>query len=512
MTTLAGETNYLLPASSAGILTKDRVGALQAVLSWDDSLTAPRSFAMLDCFDQSLRRSGRLLIETGRMIEILMPDGRLLSQPATGEYFLPRLPDGPVTDALSGLSPLRRLQPVANGELRRGELALIDSEGKTRARAILWQLSAHDSEEVLIAMPRGLRGYDKSLRALHRHLEACGASPLQPDALYRHFCPGLTAHTARPVVPLDRDILAFDAANDIIEAHIPVMRANENGIIRDLDTEFLHDYRIALRKIRSVLSLFRGVYAKEQAEELKTRFSALMTPTGALRDLDVYLLEREDFHDMIPDSLHPGLDRMFALFARRRAAEQARLVDWLKSDPYAKEVRSLTRLFRKRRKLLPGPEAGHSAAELACRLIWKRYRRICRIGSAIGPETDDAEVHELRIHCKKLRYLLEFLGPLFPAEPVASLLKPLKKMQDTLGLFNDCSVQQVSLQQFALGLGKTADHRQVEIAQSVGALISTLHLRQMAERAKVAAAFARFNSPATEQSFRALFHQPKDAR
>jgi CHAD domain-containing protein len=272
----------------------------------------------------------------------------------------------------------------------------------------------------------------------------------------------------------------------------------------------LHDYRIALRKIRSVLSLFKGVYAEDQTLQLKARFSALMSSTGRLRDLDVYLLERGDFYALVPDSLHDGLDRMFAMFAEERQQALKSLSDHLRSKSYEAEIGKLATQFDSRKRLKPGPNADLSAYDFACKMIWKRYRKICKIASGIDADTEDEEVHELRIHCKKLRYLMEFFGPVFPKPAFKSLIKPLKRLQDNLGLFNDYSVQQESLRAFLTGLESQNHAEGLEIAQSAGALIAVLHQRQLAERAKVVESFARFNSRETQKTFRNLFHGGKE--
>ena len=497
---------YLLPEAALEPLMTESVSGLAARLVWQEGSSA---FQVRDSFDQRLRSSGRLLVESEGLLELLRPAGAPLVQRGAAEVrFVSDLPEGPVKGALSDLSSLRCLLPVGAGTLRRGTLSLLDDEGKTQARAQLIELAATGGGTVLVLQLRGLRGYDKALRWLRAMVEDAGGTALGEAGLYAKLFPGLIDYTPKPVVSLDRETGAFDAASDIIAAYLQVARANEAGVIADDDTEFLHDYRIALRKVRSVLSLFRDVYDAELTAGLKARFSALMAPTGRLRDLDVYLLERDGFYAMVPASLHGGLDRMFALFAQERTGEHQSLAAHLRSTAYRKEIKALIKLFDKRKKLAKGAKADLPAYDFACKLIWKRYRRICAIAEGIDEGTPDHEVHELRIHCKKLRYLMEFFAPLFPAKPFKQIIKPLKKLQDNLGLFNDYSVQQESLQAF-LGRLEGATPDNLQIAQSVGALVLVLHERQLAERARVVGSFAAFNSAETRQTFRDLFHGGK---
>jgi CHAD domain-containing protein len=88
-------------------------------------------------------------------------------------------------------------------------------------------------------------------------------------------------------------------------------------------------------------------------------------------------------------------------------------------------------------------------------------------------------------------------------------LRPLKRLQDNLGLFNDYSVQQDSLHALLDELNKDISSAHLEIAQSVGALIVVLHRKQVEERDKVVESFAKFNDEKTNSTFRALFKNKK---
>src|SRR5690606_35611354 len=158
-----------------------------------------------------------------------------------------------------------------------------------------------------------------------------------------------------------------------------------------------------------------------------------------------YLLEQPSFYDLVPERMHSGLNKMFARLRRMRATEQVTLAAHLHSKGYQQDIKALARMFAKRRKLLPGPNASRASYGLARELIWKRYRRIRRIAADLNAGTPDEQVHELRIECKKLRYLMEFFGPVFPQDDFTAVLKPLKRLQDSLGWFNDYAVQQTKL-------------------------------------------------------------------
>jgi len=385
----------------------------------------------------------------------------------------------------------------------------VDDDHKTHVRAHFQRFQVEgDKRQITLVTLQALRGYDSAYEALRLHIANLNVESVADIAsMYTRLVADYKEYDPKPEITISRDELAFQAANDIISTYIGVARLNEQGIISDSDTEFLHDYRVSLRKVRSVISLFKGVYEENQTLKLKQSFSDLMAPTGRLRDLDVYFLEHDQYFELLPESLHDGLDIMFDLFAKERNNQHKSMVRRLKSSAYNETISEMATLFSASTTLQQGPHASRSAWDFACELIWKRYRKVCKIARAIDDSTEDEEVHELRIHCKKLRYLMEFFSPLFPAKQIKSLIKSLKKLQDNLGLFNDYSVQQESMQSFLTNHVSTGREQDLTVAKSVGALIAVLHQQQLAERALVVSNFAVFDEETTRQQFRQLFYQ-----
>jgi CHAD domain-containing protein len=427
---------------------------------------------------------------------LLLADGASVTQASDriGD-FVADFASGPVKDALSDLSHLRCLLPVAQGELSMTRLALTDDLGKTCARAEL-RLFTSGRAALLVSL-QGLRGYDRALEAL-RGLVASQAAQALTD-----LCDMLGSgppYTAKPEVNIRPEHTAFDAATRIVATYLPMVRANEPGIVADHDAEFLHHYRIGLRKIRLILGLFDGIYRDERTHDLRSRFAALMRATGPLRDLDVAILDRAHAYAMLPPTLHPGLDALFAALAKERQSALLQIAAHLQSQAYVAEIKALTRLFDKPRHLTPGKLADIPAAELALRLIRARHQKICKAVARITPETPDADLHLIRLHLKKLRYLMEFFAPIFAPVPFKTIRKAIKSLQDLLGQFNDGSVQQVSLQE-VLSRQSAAP---LAMAQSVGALMAVLHGRHGSERAAAVTALEAFTGPQMSATFHAM--------
>jgi len=505
---LLNENCYILRGPGIEAFGQEPVGKLAPILSTRAKVT---SYIRLDSFDQSLRRSGRLLMDLGTSLELMLPDGGMLCQPSQSPgKFVAELGDGPIKKALADISPLRSLLPCGSGNLDRTVLAFVDDEQKTCCRASLQILRCVKGTVVAVVRLQGLRGYGKALTDVRRKVEACGGIDFGMEELQGVPFPWQTEYGDKPAVVFTQGQSAYDAATQVIASHITVARLAETGIVADFDTEFLHDYRVALRKIRSILSLLKCVYSSAITEDLKARFSAIMSLTGSLRDLDVHQLERQKFYDMLPDSLHADLDVMFALRATERSAALAKLSDHLSSQTYAQNMTDLAQVFATPDMLKPGPAADRTVHHLVRSLIWKRFQKARKLAVNIGLGAADTQVHELRIHCKKLRYLIEFSVCLFPRHALKAAIKPLKMWQDHLGLFNDLSVQIVNLQTFLRSADTWPDGSKLQIAQSVGALTAVMHPRKLEERKKIDGISVYFTSRVTQATFRDLFHPRKE--
>lgn len=504
MSALKSSFYVLVGRLDADQLAKDLRGRLPLL----DLPETSRPFQVLDCHDQSLRAKGQILIEAAGTLRLVQSDGCVVVQKAKGKgKYVQDLPNGPVQQALRGFPELRALMVLGQGDLRLGSFAVLDDLQKTQVRGTVLVLNSSAGQVSLVTV-NALRGYQRAYDAVCNAFQAMAANQTGLEPIFGSLFPDMTRYVAKPEIKLGTDERSIQVATDIISTYLMVARQNEAGTCADIDTEFLHDYRVSLRRIRSVLSLFKGVFSVEQTDQLKRQFSDLMAPTGRMRDLDVYLLEKDRFLSLIPASLHPGAEAMFDQFQKERMREFSQLSRRLRSETYTARMDDLAFLVADPENLHSGPNAERGAFEYACALIWKRYRKVCKVARSITDATPDAVVHDLRIDCKKLRYLMEFFAPLFDKKGFKMIIKPLKKLQDNLGLFNDCAVQQQALLSFVDNQNTTRNNAQV--AMAAGGLIAILDQQQKAERQKVIANFQQFDSPEVRHLFRSLFHSTED--
>jgi len=467
-------------------------------------------FELLDCFNQSIRKEGCVLLRLNNLLTLLLPSGQIITQDCPEQLsFISLLADGPVTKLLSFVSPLRSLMVVSKGVCKQLTVSLLDNEQKTQSRVHLYTFTSSTIPSVFtLASLVYLRGYLSAHKSLSQKLDDMGFQSMNnPSIIYEKLIADYGIYEPKPKITIGYNATAYDTANAIIRAYLKVAKANKFGVIADIDSEFLHDYRVSLRKIRSVVSLFKGVYSQNQRITLKILFSDLMAPTGRLRDLDVYLLERDIYFKLLPTSLHEGLEYMFKLFEAERNDQHKALIKHFKSSSLKKQMCTIERLFFEDNSPKVGASSAIIASKYATSLIWKCYQKVCTIARCIDENTPDEEVHELRIQCKKLRYLIEFFRTLFDKKDITIIIKSLKVLQDTLGLFNDYSVQQESLKEFIDAQALDGTKQNIAIAQSVGALITVLHQRQLIERDKVVSKFMRFDNADTQTKFKTLFNR-----
>ncbi|MGH7884658.1 MAG: CHAD domain-containing protein, partial [Thermodesulfobacteriota bacterium] len=302
------------------------------------------------------------------------------------------------------------------------------------------------------------------------------------------------------------DMSAAEAVKIIFSNLLETIKQNENGIKKDIDTEFLHDFRVAVRRTRSAFSQIKGVFPERDVERLKKKFSIIGKKTNRLRDLDVYLLEKNKYMEMLSEYLGAGLVPIFKKLATERKTEQNKLATFLESGNYKKIVSHFEN-YLLNENVNPGsaPNSDKKIIELAQKFIWKKYNQIIDKGRKIDELSPDPILHELRIECKKLRYLLEFFYSLFPEKEISNIIKQLKKLQDNLGDFNDLFVQQQSLKNM-LDKFNSRGSEIKKVSASVGGLIAVFYQKQKEIRAEFSNCFSELNNEENFKLFSKLFY------
>lgn len=295
------------------------------------------------------------------------------------------------------------------------------------------------------------------------------------------------------------DASVRQAAAGVLRRLVGSLKANLDGVARDLGPDFLHDLRVATRRARAAAGQLKDALPQGAAQALQDELGALGEATNAVRDLDVFLLCRDSYRELLPDKLKPGW-RIFAdALAVQRAVEFEKLGRYLRSEDFAASLRRVDTLLRTL-------DEGDSppAASAARDLLLARFKKTLRRGQAIDAESSDAELHRLRIDCKKLRYLLELFRPLFPAKQIDDLLKRLRALQDNLGGHHDLSVQIACLER-CLGELDASGQDAMRVAAALKAMVAALGKRRASLRRGFRRVFAPFASDGNYELAKRLF-------
>lgn len=204
-------------------------------------------------------------------------------------------------------------------------------------------------------------------------------------------------------------------------------------VLRDED-DSVHQMRVALRRLRSVLATYRPLLDVERSEPLRAELKWLAALLGEVRDAEVLRSRLRRWaakHGPGPT----GVDALRAALAERQAQGRARLLPELGGDRYRALIAALA-------EGLPWSEADPGKKALRKRLR-RSWRRMAAAADAAA-QTDDAEerrrqLHEVRKKAKRVRYAAESLGAVF-GKDAERLGKAAKSVQSTLGDLNDAAV------------------------------------------------------------------------
>ncbi|QUJ69977.1 CHAD domain-containing protein (plasmid) [Photobacterium sp. GJ3] len=251
----------------------------------------------------------------------------------------------------------------------------------------------------------------------------------------------------RAPIKLKKDSEIYLPTYHFLKTEFQHARRHEKGLIRDDDTEFLHQYRVSLRRCRALIGMLGPIFYPEQKVMLQNDLKTCMQKTNALRDLDVYLDLMEIYFDAVEPQHHEGLSLFFNDLKDRRTAQFVAVTEWLDTPDYTQQCAQIAGLIDELEHKTT--EAGKQPClPAAKKSIWKRFKKTLTLCQSVGYANPDEHLHQLRISCKKLRYLLEYFAPMFPKKVIKDQIKQLKLLQDVLGVFNDSSVQITFLNQY----------------------------------------------------------------
>jgi CHAD domain-containing protein/CYTH domain-containing protein len=241
-----------------------------------------------------------------------------------------------------------------------------------------------------------------------------------------------------------------NAVKAIFYTLLKSIEANRDAILhREYDPERLHQLRVAMRKLRALLSQMRSLFLIEWRNEHKERLAFLMRQTGKQRDIDVYLESIPNYKQMLPKDLRGGLDLLEDYLTKKSKEGRDELINFLQSEQFNRELEILLDFCCSEGDIGLSKRCSEPIIIEVKRVLRKRYKRILKRGDSLNRDSLASDYHLLRIDVKKLRYIVEFFASLFDKDAYSSMLKRLKEIQTILGEHQDLEVQSSYLKELS---------------------------------------------------------------
>lgn len=328
-----------------------------------------------------------------------------------------------------------------------------------------WQLQMFDSEIELALDQGAIRSGDRSMPLSEAELELKSGRPerlyelalalhgtvpftLEPRTKsargYALFSGTRAAPQRAASVRLDAEMSGARAFVEIARNCVGQLRANEEPARQGEDPEGVHQLRVAVRRLRALVGIFRHDLDGPVHAFLSAELRWLQRQLGPARDWDVFIAGTLE-------PLHRHLDNELAVEAMRREAAA------LRDEAYAAAIAALsaaryTELLLKlelwldgggwatpRRADLPPHPLSGPIGDFAADVLQGRHKRMRKYGGKHAA-LSESELHRLRLLGKKTRYAVEFFRELFPRKAAKRYHAGLVEIQETLGSLNDAVV------------------------------------------------------------------------
>jgi CHAD domain-containing protein len=427
--------------------------------------------------------------------------------------FIWEFPKGDLKQYLEPIVKVRRLLNLVNLTSSITSYRILNKDEKTVAKLCFETIRTRRKKDPRTIGAQlwleSVKGYPKHSKRVKNQLESIGLASSRDEDVFFHALgqTGLDSgsYSSKLSLQLTPDMRADEATIKICRSLYQVIKINEAQIEHDIDTEIIHDFRVAIRRTRSALDWNTNIFSEKTVARFKKKLSFVGKMSNELRDLDVFLLNKPTYRAMLPTVLYNDIDPLFAYIVKRRSLSLRKVIRNLNSNKYRRIMQDWESfLDDPQYDLISGPSAKVPVFELACKRIYKQYRNVVKAGNRIIEDRDDEKLHKLRIQCKKLRYLIQFFANLFPPKKISILVGQLKKLQDVLGDYNDLSVQVNYLIEVAKEMPANLSRLNKTLV-AIGSLIGELETKRQSVKASFAETFMHFSSRQNQKLFRELF-------
>lgn len=409
---------------------------------------------------------------------------------------------------LEPIAGVRALIPGPPVWITETRVDLRDAEGKVRCRLarITMRLdkAAGRHPPVRIRV-EALRGYTADAKRIERRLANRFDWPRCRDDLVDAVY-ALQDTSAAPRAPAKANTLSSPvglALRDILRQQLEVIEDRVPGVVEDIDSEFLHEMRVAIRRTRTALGQLKKLVPAHAQGAIRNGFAWLGTVTSPCRDLDVHLLDwKAHVRGTSTDDI-TALSPLGNHLTACKAIEHAALIKALRSRRYKTLIAEWRYLLDEDAAWRETEVMQRPIGAVLGKRIGKLHAQVIAEGRAIDPGTPVEALHELRKTTKKLRYVIEFVRDLHGRKTTKPVLRALKDLQEVLGEVQDREVQVEALQRFGHEM-TDAGTATPDTLMAIGGWAEDLERRRVDARTRFADAFAGFDTAETRNRFHAI--------
>jgi CHAD domain-containing protein len=290
------------------------------------------------------------------------------------------------------------------------------------------------------------------------------------------------------------DDLMSEGGRKVMAFHFGRLLTKQAEVLASDESEAVHQMRVATRRLRSTLRIFRPYYRQSVLRPFRRALRAVAEALGKVRDLDVYRQHLSAYTKQQPAASRRELRLLNAGLAVPHSALRQSLCDYLLSEAHTEFLSAFAAFVqtplagvREGAVELPVPQR---VCEVVPRLIYEQYGVVRAYAPLLSTATAE-QLHALRIEVKRLRYLIEAFGELLGTRAELPV-EACKQLQDFLGDLQDSEVAgQLTAHYFPnVQRGKRALQRYLSARHAQGATL----------RAGVDEQWAAFNAPAVREA------------
>ena len=229
------------------------------------------------------------------------------------------------------------------------------------------------------------------------------------------------------------------------------------------DVEALHDFRVALRRLRSCLRAYRDCLDEGVPKKLARRLRRLARSTGPGRDAEVQIEWLRGRRSHLSSYHRLGLAWLLARLEERMRDAYAKLAAEVDRDfvDFERELRARLSVYRTEVHLdaaIPLSTLGETTAGILRNQVTELADHLTRVTDA----GDEKVAHRARISAKRVRYLLEPFADEIPG--AAAIVKRFKVLQDLLGDLHDAHVLELEIAEALDNAAAERSRRLLEIS------------------------------------------------